>query len=119
MKIVLCNIRPPIPTRDHDWIAYVDGDEERQEYGYGRTGLDALVDWYVNHSGVDDEERSPIVQALRRALAVMDEPVADWVAPSARADILDEQMHRIEGDIKAALKGLALSARLTGSNTNG
>jgi hypothetical protein len=33
---------PPIPIRTYDWIAYRDGEEERREYGYGRTEEEAV-----------------------------------------------------------------------------
>lgn len=37
-------IYPPIPTRDHDWCAFRDGDEERGNYGYGATEAEAVAD---------------------------------------------------------------------------
>lgn len=43
-KIITVNDHPPIPTRDHDWVAYFDGDEERGEYGYGETEAEAIAD---------------------------------------------------------------------------
>jgi hypothetical protein len=43
-KIVTRNIYPPIPLRQFDWCAYVDGEEERGEYGYGRTRAEAVAD---------------------------------------------------------------------------
>jgi hypothetical protein len=42
MKIVVTSVFPPIPTTAYDYIAYIDGQEERRHYGYGRTALEAL-----------------------------------------------------------------------------
>lgn len=46
-EIVTNHVYPPIPDRSHDWIAYLDGHEESQEYGTGATEREAIVD-YVN-----------------------------------------------------------------------
>lgn len=35
-------VHPPIPTRVHDWCAWVDGTEEDGNYGWGRTEAEAL-----------------------------------------------------------------------------
>jgi hypothetical protein len=43
-KIVTRNISPPIPLRQFDWCAYVHGEEERGECGYGRTRAEAVAD---------------------------------------------------------------------------
>jgi hypothetical protein len=40
---------PPIPIRDFDWCAYLDGEEERGEYGYGRTEAEAIADFLENY----------------------------------------------------------------------
>lgn len=48
-KIVTSHIRPPIPTRSHDWCAHYDGEEERCEYGYGRTEQEAIADLTENY----------------------------------------------------------------------
>lgn len=48
---------PPIPMRDHDWVAYWDGDEELGQYGYGRTdqeAINALLDEYPRCKSVCD-----------------------------------------------------------------
>jgi len=39
--IVTENIRPPIPTRAFDWIAYRDGNEEGHR-GFGSTEAEAV-----------------------------------------------------------------------------
>ena len=45
MKVIVTDyINPPIPVRDHDWVAYYDGEEESLMYGYGRTEEDAIKD---------------------------------------------------------------------------
>ena len=35
---------PPIPLRDHDWCAYLDGREEDGPYGWGATEQAAIDD---------------------------------------------------------------------------
>lgn len=42
MKIVVVYDPPPIPLRNMDWIAYVDGQEEEGNYGYGKTRREAI-----------------------------------------------------------------------------
>lgn len=37
-------IYPPIPIRQFDWCAYLEGDEECGPYGYGKTEVDAILD---------------------------------------------------------------------------
>ena len=41
--IVLRQVFPPIPTRDFDWAAWHDGEEE-EHCGYGPTPADAIAD---------------------------------------------------------------------------
>jgi len=43
-KIVTTYVNLPIPTRNMDWCAYYDGEEERGGYGYGATEKDAIDD---------------------------------------------------------------------------
>jgi hypothetical protein len=43
-RIVTHHIYPPIPIRTRDWCAYRDGEEERGQYGYGRTEQEAIDD---------------------------------------------------------------------------
>jgi hypothetical protein len=42
--VVICTThdRPPIPTAAMDWCAFVDGEEELGEYGYGATEAEAI-----------------------------------------------------------------------------
>ncbi len=47
-KIVTRYIYPPIPTREFDWCAFVEGDEELNQYGYGRTEEAAVTDLVNN-----------------------------------------------------------------------
>ena len=37
-------IHPPICYKTHDWVAYIDGDEESGQYGYGPTEAEAIAD---------------------------------------------------------------------------
>ena len=48
MKIVTSKVYPPIPTRDHDWCAHYDGEEEAGGYGWGRTEAEAIADFNEN-----------------------------------------------------------------------
>ena len=41
-KIITSHVYPPIPIRNFDWCAYVDGDEESERYGYGETEQEAI-----------------------------------------------------------------------------
>ena len=44
IKIKTVHVRPPVPSRDHDWLAYRDGCEEEGVYGYGATEDAAIAD---------------------------------------------------------------------------
>lgn len=57
-RIITDHIYPPIPIRDFDWMAYHGGEEERGEYGYGRTEGEAIVDLTDNFPR-DDAVPSP------------------------------------------------------------
>jgi hypothetical protein len=46
--VVTENIYPPIPRRNHDWVAYYEGDEEGGPRGYGRTENEARHDLLSN-----------------------------------------------------------------------
>lgn len=37
---------PPVPTRAWDWCAYVEGEEERMQYGRGATREAAISDLF-------------------------------------------------------------------------
>jgi hypothetical protein len=43
MSVITECVYPPIPTRDYDWCAYLEGDEENGPYGRGPTERDALI----------------------------------------------------------------------------
>ena len=47
-KIITENCYPPIPTRQFDWVAYYDGEEESGSRGYGATEQDAIDDLKEN-----------------------------------------------------------------------
>ena len=44
-KIVTTWVNPPIPICDFDWCAYYDGEEEKGNYGWGKTEADAIADF--------------------------------------------------------------------------
>jgi hypothetical protein len=41
-KIITSHVYPPIPLRHLDWCAYYDGEEEDQNYGWGKTKEEAV-----------------------------------------------------------------------------
>lgn len=41
--IITDRIYPPIPVRDYDWAAWLDGDEEDGPVGYGPTEAEAIA----------------------------------------------------------------------------
>jgi hypothetical protein len=43
-KIIVSEVRPPIPTKDFDYCAFYEDDEERGEYGWGSTPDLAIAD---------------------------------------------------------------------------
>jgi hypothetical protein len=43
-SIVTEKISPPIPIRNYDWTAWIDGDEETGSCGYGENEKDAIKD---------------------------------------------------------------------------
>jgi len=47
--VIVENIYPPIPTRDHDWVAYFYGQEEDGPRGYGSTSIEAVHDLTSNY----------------------------------------------------------------------
>lgn len=46
IKIITKYNPPPIPRRDFDWCAYVDGQEENGKYGWGYTKAEAISDLF-------------------------------------------------------------------------
>lgn len=51
MKIIAQHINPPIPSREFDWLAYCDGDEDGKT-GFGTTEAEAIADL---KSQIDEE----------------------------------------------------------------
>lgn len=47
-KIITSYWPKPIPNREFDWTAWVDGTEENRWYGYGRTESEAIADLVNN-----------------------------------------------------------------------
>jgi len=65
-KIVTHNSYPPIPTRQFDWCAFYDGEEEAGNYGYGygATEAEAIAD-FIENCAEDHDERLGEVAPLR------------------------------------------------------
>lgn len=55
-KIVTSCQCPPIPDRRFDWVAYIDGDEERGRYGHGATEAEAVADFIETWGDEYEEE---------------------------------------------------------------
>lgn len=53
-KIVTSYIFPPIPLRNTDWLAHYEGEEEKQQYGYGKTAAEAIADLQEMYPEDDD-----------------------------------------------------------------
>ncbi len=47
LLIVTSEIRPPVPTRDHDWQATTDNYEPGHPIGFGKTEDEAVMDLYI------------------------------------------------------------------------
>lgn len=46
-KVRTENVYPPIPLRQFDWCAWLDGDEEAGPRGWGRTEQEAIAELMV------------------------------------------------------------------------
>lgn len=55
-RIVTSYQNPPIPTRELDWCAHYDGEEEAGNYGWGPTDADAIAD-FIENCAEDHDER--------------------------------------------------------------
>ena len=55
MKIITQYIKPPIPIRIYDWVAYLDGNEEDGPYGYGKTECEAIEDLKISMEDMENE----------------------------------------------------------------
>ena len=54
-KIITAYLNPPIPTRQNDWCAHYDGEEEAGMYGWGATEAEAIQDFIDNCQEHHDE----------------------------------------------------------------
>jgi hypothetical protein len=50
MKIITDYVYPPIPIRDFDWCAFYEGEEESQNYGWGKTEEEAIKELKENYN---------------------------------------------------------------------
>lgn len=53
-NVITSNICPPIPTREYDWEAYFEGEEELQIIGYGETEEEAIQELFIIAEEVQD-----------------------------------------------------------------
>lgn len=54
MRLAVSHIYPPIPCRDHDYCAFLDGEEEGGGYGYGPTAASAVADFLIYSDRCED-----------------------------------------------------------------
>lgn len=52
LKILVSHENPPIPTKDCDYLAWVEGTEENGPTGYGSTSVIAIEDLLSSLEGV-------------------------------------------------------------------
>jgi hypothetical protein len=86
-KIVTSCQYPPIPDRRFDWIAYIDGDEESGNYGYGPTEEAAIADWVESYA--EEYEERDAAQREREADARHNgglSPLGEAIAKALGAD---------------------------------
>jgi hypothetical protein len=65
-KIITTNDRPPVPTTQFDWTAYLDGHEEEQVYGYGATEQAAIDNLWVELDG--DDKYGELLDSITREM---------------------------------------------------
>lgn len=65
-KVITHHEYPPIPSRNHDWCAYIDGEEEEGNYGWGRTEAQAVVDMAIKMA--DQDNPLGLIAAIERLL---------------------------------------------------
>lgn len=76
-KIVTSYVNPPIPTRQFDWCAHFEGEEEAGGYGYGATEAEAIQDFIGNRDesvGAFPIEAKPMVFLLSADEGVLFDP---------------------------------------------
>lgn len=56
-KIVTSYDPPPIPVRGADWCAWFDGEEEKGEYGRGRTEEEAIENLVLEYGEWPGDEQ--------------------------------------------------------------
>lgn len=44
LAIIVSEVRPPLPTKDFDYCAFLAGEEEKLQYGWGSTPELAVAD---------------------------------------------------------------------------
>lgn len=54
-RIITSHVYPPIPVRDFDWCAYLEGEEEEGRYGYGRTRELAVLDFIDSYPWPEED----------------------------------------------------------------
>lgn len=85
MTIVTKRVDPPVPTRQYDWVAYVDGGDENVN-GRGPTEAEALRD-LCEQLAEQDAYRAAMREAERDAMRAQEHEArqrAEWHAEMRR-----------------------------------
>lgn len=87
-RAITCDfVNPPVPSREFDWCAVYEGDEETGRYGWGRTREAAIADLMEHHG--DDETISMASVSYRQGrLTVEDYDEAIQDLQLARAQLV-------------------------------
>lgn len=78
-KIIVADfVNPPVPSRQFDWCAFFEGDEELGQYGWGRTREEAIEDLQANFGETANVTMASVSYRLGRLTAEdYDEAIQD------------------------------------------
>lgn len=81
-----CHIRPPIPIRQFDWHAYLEGQEEAGPNGYGATEAEAIADLeaQLEDAPIEDEDAANCRLVMTFALQAMGAALRQGWTPAVR-----------------------------------
>lgn len=66
-EIVTNYWRKPMPTRESDWCAHYEGEEEAGSYGWGRTEAEAIAGFIDNCAEGHNERLGVIADTARHS----------------------------------------------------
>lgn len=96
-KIVTSHVFPPMPSRENDWCAHYEGEEEAGNYGWGATEWEAVLDFIDNCKEAHDERlgfaSAPTLSAENERLKALVAEMVEGMEPAAAfADALNERV---------------------------